>query len=344
MRTIDLRSDTVTQPTMRMRELISQAEVGDDVYQEDPTVNRLEAYAAELMGKEAALFVTSGTMGNLVALMSHTQPGEEVVLEADAHIYYYEVGGLCRIAGLVPLLIPGQGGIFTPEQLRKALRPANIHYPKTTLLCLENTHNRSGGRVLPQEQVMEIAEIAKEAGLRLNLDGARIFNAAAASGIDVKVLVEPFDSVMFCLSKGLAAPVGSLLAGSADFIARARKNRKILGGGLRQAGVLAAAGLESLQVMTKRLGEDHQRAKRLAEGLGSIPGLRIANLVQTNIVMLDITKPEVTAEQLVSAWSEAGILAIARSQSGIRLVTHYQIGDADIDYVISVTRSIFREL
>jgi len=344
MRTIDLRSDTVTQPTMRMRELISQAEVGDDVYQEDPTVNRLEAYAAELMGKEAALFVTSGTMGNLVALMSHTQPGEEVVLEADAHIYYYEVGGLCRIAGLVPLLIPGQGGIFTPEQLRKALRPANIHYPKTTLLCLENTHNRSGGRVLPQEQVMEIAEIAKEAGLRLHLDGARIFNAAAASGIDVKVLVEPFDSVMFCLSKGLAAPVGSLLAGSADFIARARKNRKILGGGLRQAGVLAAAGLESLQVMTKRLGEDHQRAKRLAEGLGSIPGLRIANLVQTNIVMLDITKPEVTAEQLVSAWSEAGILAIARSQSGIRLVTHYQIGDADIDYVISVTRSIFREL
>lgn len=197
---------------------------------------------------------------------------------------------------------------------------------------------------MPQEQVMEIAEIAKEAGLRLHLDGARIFNAAAASGIDVKVLVEPFDSVMFCLSKGLAAPVGSLLAGSADFIARARKNRKILGGGLRQAGVLAAAGLESLQVMTKRLGEDHQRAKRLAEGLGSIPGLRIANLVQTNIVMLDITKPEVTAEQLVSAWSEAGILAIARSQSGIRLVTHYQIGDADIDYVISVTRSIFREL
>ena len=238
MRTVDLRSDTVTQPTPRMRELMSKAVVGDDVYQEDPTVNQLEAYGAELVGKEAALFVASGTMGNLVALMTHTHPGEEVILEAEAHIYYYEVGGLCRIAGLVPHLLPGEGGIFTPEQLKKALRPANIHYPKTTLLCLENTHNRAGGRVLPQGQVEEIAEIAKEAGLKLHLDGARIFNAAAASGIDVKTLAAPFDSVMFCLSKGLAAPAGSLLAGSAEFIARARKNRKILGGGMRQAGSL----------------------------------------------------------------------------------------------------------
>lgn len=344
MRTVDLRSDTVTQPTPRMRELMSKAVVGDDVYQEDPTVNQLEAYGAELVGKEAALFVASGTMGNLVALMTHTHPGEEVILEAEAHIYYYEVGGLCRIAGLVPHLLPGEGGIFTPEQLKKALRPANIHYPKTTLLCLENTHNRAGGRVLPQGQVEEIAEIAKEAGLKLHLDGARIFNAAAASGIDVKTLAAPFDSVMFCLSKGLAAPAGSLLAGSAEFIARARKNRKILGGGMRQAGVLAAAGLESLEVMTKRLREDHQRAKRLAERLGSIPGLRIAAPVETNIIMLDVTRPGVTAEQLVQVWSASGIKAIARSQYGIRLVTHYQIDDADVDYVVDTTSAYFREL
>lgn len=344
MRKIDLRSDTVTQPTPRMRELISQAPVGDDVYGEDPTINKLEAYGAELMGKEAALFVASGTMGNLVALLSHTHPGEEVILEAEAHIYYYEVGGLCRVAGLVPLPLPGEGGIFTGDQLKMALRPANIHYPKTTLVCLENTHNRAGGRVLPQDQVEEIAAIAKAAGLKLHLDGARIFNAAAASGVDVKTLAAPFDSVMFCLSKGLAAPVGSLLAGSAEFIARARKMRKLLGGGMRQAGILAAAGMESLEVMTKRLGEDHQRAKHLADGLGSIPGLRIANPVETNIIMLDITDPRVTAEWLVQAWSEAGILAIARSQHGIRLVTHYQINDADVAYVIDVTRSFFSKL
>lgn len=344
MRTIDLRSDTVTQPTQRMRELISQAVVGDDVYQEDPTASKLEAYAAELMGKEAALFVPSGTMGNLAALMSHTQPGEEVVLEADAHIYRYEVGGICRIAGLVPLLLPGQGGLFTVEQLKKALRPRNIHYPKTTLLCLENTHNNSGGQVLPQEQVVEVAQAAKDAGLKLHLDGARIFNAAVASGTDVKTLAEPFDSVMFCLSKGLAAPVGSLLAGSVDFIARARKNRKILGGGMRQAGILAAAGFESLKVMAKRLEEDHRRAKRLAEGLGSIPGLRVANPVQTNIVMLETAEAGITAGELASAWSDAGILAVARSEYGLRLVTHYQISDADVDYVVSATRSYFNSL
>jgi threonine aldolase len=321
-----------------------QAPVGDDVYQEDPTVNKLEAEAAALVGKEAALFVSSGTMGNLLALMSHTQPGEEVILEADSHIYCYEVGGISRIAGLIPRPITGLGGIFTSKQLKQALRPENIHYPRTTLLCLENTHNRSGGQVLPQDQVVEVAEAARNAGLKLHLDGARIFNAAVASNTPVQILTAPFDSVMFCLSKGLAAPVGSILAGSTNFIARARKFRKMLGGGMRQAGILAAAGLESLDVMTKRLAEDHRRAERLAEGLSAVPGLKVANPVHTNIVMLDITCPELTAACLVSAWAEAGIITAANSKYGMRLVTHYQITDEDVEYVIEATRTIIQQM
>lgn len=344
MRKIDLRSDTVTHPTERMRELMSQASVGDDVYQEDPTVNQLESEAAALLGKEAALFISSGTMGNLLALMSHTQPGDEVVLEAESHIYHYEVGGISRIAGLIPRVIPGKRGMFTAEELRQTLRPADIHYPQTSLVCLENTHNRSGGQVLPQKEVIRVADTAREAGLKLHLDGARIFNAAAASGVPVQNLAEPFDSVMFCLSKGLAAPVGSVLVGSEEFIARARKFRKMLGGGMRQAGILAAAGLESIHVMTKRLADDHRRAQRLADGLSALPGFRTAAEVQTNIVMLDITNPDLTAQQLVKFWAEADIVAVPRSEYGVRLVTHYQITDNDIDYVISETKKIVEQL
>lgn len=338
---IDLRSDTVTQPTNKMRQLISQAEVGDDVYQEDPTVNRLEKYAAELLGKEAALLVVSGTMGNLTAMLSHTNPGEEVILEADAHIFHYEVGGVSRIAGLVPRLISGRNGIFTVDQLKQAIRGQNIHYPKTTLMCLENTHNRSGGCVLPQGQIIELAEVARDAGLKLHLDGARIFNAAVAADKSVKELTKPFDSVMFCLSKGLASPIGSMLVGSREFIIKARKARKLLGGGMRQAGILAAAGLESLQVMTKRLAEDHRRAKQLANALKCIPGLNVVNDVQTNMIMLQITKPNFTAEDLAKKLMDYRIIAVG-SKEDMRLVTHYQIDDEDIEWIIKAANDILQ--
>lgn len=338
---IDLRSDTVTQPTNKMRQLISQAEVGDDVYQEDPTVNRLEKYAAELLGKEAALLVVSGTMGNLTAMLSHTNPGEEVILEADAHIFHYEVGGVSRIAGLVPRLIPGRNGIFTVDQLKQAIRDQNIHYPKTTLMCLENTHNRSGGCVLPQGQIIELAEVARDAGLKLHLDGARIFNAAVAADKSVKELAKPFDSVMFCLSKGLASPIGSMLVGSREFIKKARKARKLLGGGMRHAGILAAAGLESLQVMTKRLAEDHRRAKQLANALKCIPGLNVVNDVQTNMIMLQITKSNFTAEDLAKKLMDYRIIAVG-SKEDMRLVTHYQIDDEDIEWIIKAANDILQ--
>lgn len=338
---IDLRSDTVTQPTMQMRRDMSRAEVGDDVYQEDPTVNKLEVYAAQLFGKEAALFIASGTMGNLIAMLSHTSPGNEVILEADAHIFHYEAGGVSRIAGLVPHLIPGKKGIFSIDQLQAAVRPDDIHHPQTTLMCLENTHNRAGGCVLPQDKVVSLTAAARRLGLKLHLDGARIFNAAVATNTTVKDLAEPFDSVTFCLSKGLASPVGSLLVGTKKFINQARKYRKILGGGMRQAGILAAAGLESLMVMTKRLDEDHRRAKQLAVALSDIPGLSIVNDVQTNMIMLEVTKPGHTAKDLTEQWQDYRIAAVPVSKQCLRLVTHYQIDDDDIDWIINVTAKLF---
>lgn len=338
MRIIDLRSDTVTQPTEEMREAMARAEVGDDVYREDPTVRQLEAYAAELLGKEAALFVSSGTMGNLVSLLSHTRPGDEVILEENSHIYYYEVGGLAMVAGLTPRLITSRNGLFSLNQLQEALRPENIHFPATSLVCLENTHNRAGGKVLPQGEVLEVAKLARERGLKLHLDGARLFNAACASHKSARVLAEPFDSVMFCLSKGLAAPVGSMVVGSLEFIERARKFRKMLGGGLRQAGVLAAAGLYALQFMTDRLKDDHARATWLSQGLGAIEGLQIISPPETNMVMVEVNTPSFDVVQLLQAWRDQGILASSVSVSRIRLVTHYQITDGDIETVIAITK------
>lgn len=337
MSIIDLRSDTVTQPTDEMRKAMSLAEVGDDVFEEDRTVKELEDLAAEMLGKERGLFVPSGTMGNLIALLSHTQPGDEVILEADSHIFFYEVGGISRIAGLVPRQIPGQDGLISPEQVKAAIRPENIHFPKTTLLCLENTHNRSGGAVLPQGNVAALAKLVKENRMKLHLDGARVFNAATSLEKSVGEVVEPFDSVMCCLSKGLAAPVGSVIVGSASFIQRARRYRKMLGGGMRQVGVLAAAGLIALKTMTLRLHEDHLNARRLGEGLGNISGLKLTAEVQTNMVMLEITKPNWQAANLLELWRSESIMALAVDPQRIRLVTHYQISSSDIEHVLTVT-------
>lgn len=250
MELIDLRSDTVTQPTKEMRQAMVSAEVGDDVYGEDPTTRKLEVIAAEMIGKEDALFVTSGTMGNQVAAMTHLQRGDEVLLEAESHMFYYEVGGLALLSAAQTRTIPGNRGFMEPELIAQAIRADDLHFPRTGLLCLENTHNRAGGAVLTPKQMGLMAKVAQERGLPVHLDGARIFNAAIALGIDVRELTAPVDSVMFCLSKGLGAPVGSLLAGTKKFIAKARKHRKVLGGGLRQSGIIAAAGIIALEKLS----------------------------------------------------------------------------------------------
>lgn len=337
---IDFRSDTVTKPTDSMRQAMFEAQVGDDVYGEDPTVTKLEELGASMLNKEAALFVTSGTMGNLLALLSHTQPGDEVILEAEAHIYYYEVGGLGRIGGLIPRLIHTPDGLITPEQLEAVMRPADIHYAAPSLFCLENTHNRAGGRVLPQQEVEEVTACAKSHGLATHLDGARIFNAAEFLGLSVAEVGEPFDSVMFCLSKGLGAPVGSLLVGSEKFIDRARRFRKMLGGGMRQAGVVAAAGITALQEMPEKIRDDHRRARQLGDALSQIDGLSTADPVETNIVMVEVTHPEWDGERLVNAWRKEGILASTVGPGKIRLVTHHQITDDHIEQIIAVTEEL----
>lgn len=329
---IDLRSDTVTVPTPAMRRAMAEAAVGDDVYGEDPTVNELERLAAAKVGKEAALFVPSGTMANQIGVMLHAGPGEEVLVEAEAHIYYYEQGGIGALAGAQPRPIPTPDGRLTPELLAAALRPKNIHFPRTKLLCLENTHNRSGGRVLSVEATRSLAELAHRRGLAVHLDGARIFNASVALGVPVTELTGPADTVAFCLSKGLAAPVGSLLAGPSDLIERARWHRKRLGGGMRQAGILAAAGILALTEMVDRLAEDHANARYLAEGLNALGGYRVdLDSVETNMVVCHLTGSRRDAAAEVERWREAGILVNAIGPSTLRLVTHKDVDRADVE-------------
>lgn len=332
MKSIDLRSDTVTKPTPEMRQAMFEAPVGDDVYGEDPTINQLEAEAAAIVGKEAALFLPSGTMGNQVAILTHTNRGEEVVMEAESHVFYYEVGGIAALSGCQSRPVPGFRGAMDPERVEAAIRPAgNIHYPRTALVCVENTHNRSGGCILPQENIAAVAEVAHRYGVPVHMDGARIFNAAVAQGISAKEIAAPVDSVMFCLSKGLAAPVGSMLTGSRDFIARARKNRKLLGGGMRQAGILAAAGLVALHTMIDRLAEDHANARRLARGLQEIAGLEVdLETVQTNMVMFDILDPRWDGRSLAQALTRAGVICNENGPRRIRLVTHKDVAAEDI--------------
>jgi len=340
---IDLRSDTVTLPTDEMREAMNNAEVGDDVYQEDPTINQLEELAAKKLGKEAALFVPSGTMGNLIAVLTHCQRGDEVILEMDSHIYYYEVGGMSAVAGVIPRLIAGDKGILDPQDIKRALREENLHYPKTTLICVENTHNRAGGTIIPPEIIEEICQLGHERNIQVHLDGARIFNAAVALNIKPALLAKDVDSVMFCLSKGLSAPVGSILAGSKEFIQRARKNRKMLGGGMRQAGILAAAGIIALENMVERLEEDHKNARILGEGLADIGGIKVdLETVQTNMVCFDLNKSGMDTYQFLPKLAEYNILGSPRPPTKVRLVTHYGISKDDIQATIKAIKEIVR--
>ncbi|WP_041075425.1 low-specificity L-threonine aldolase [Thermotoga caldifontis] len=340
---LDLRSDTVTKPTPEMRKAMAEAEVGDDVYGEDPTVNKLEQLAAEMFGKESALFVASGTMGNQVSIMAHTQRGDEVILEADSHIFWYEAGAMSVLSGVMPHPIKGKNGAMDPNDVRKAIRSKDIHFPRTSLITIENTHNRSGGRVVPLENFKAIYEIAKEYGINVHVDGARIFNASIASNVPVKEYAKYADSLMFCLSKGLCAPVGSIVVGSRQFIEKARKARKILGGGMRQAGVLAAAGIIALTRMVDRLKEDHENAKFLAMKLREIGYSVNVEDVETNMVILKTDNLKVNAHQFLSAMREKGVLAVAFSDTSIRLVTHNDVSRENIEEALNAFEELFRE-
>lgn len=329
----DLRSDTVTRPTAAMREAIAAAEVGDDVYGEDPSVNRLQEVAAERCGMEAALFVPSGSMANQVAIRSHTEPGDAAITAHGSHSYLYESGAAAALSGVQFTLI-GQDGLFDADEVRDAVHPPNDHYPRTRLLCVENTHNRSGGRLFPFDDFGQVVAAARDAGLRVHLDGARIFNAEVASGVPVARFAAEVDSLSFCLSKGLGAPVGSLVVGSAEFIHRAHRFRKMLGGGMRQAGILAAAGIYALEHHVKRLEQDHSNATRLARGLSEIPGAELVREPETNMVLFRV--PEVPSF-LVQA-RDRGVLLGAVTPAEIRAVTHLDVDAAAIDAALAGIR------
>jgi threonine aldolase len=339
MNYIDLRSDTVTRPTPAMRQAMAEAEVGDDVYGEDPSVNRLQEMAAAMMGKKAALFIPSGTMGNLAAILAHCTRGDEVILGNKAHTFLFEAGGISALGGVHSCQIPNQpDGTLALEDIQAAIRPDDAHQPVTRLVSLENTHNRCGGVSLSAAYTRSVGELAHHNGLKLHLDGARIFNAAADQGVSARDLVEAVDSVTFCLSKGLCAPVGSVLCGSEEFIHRAHRIRKQLGGGMRQAGVLAAGGIVALESMTERLSEDHVRARRLAQGLAKIPGLKLdENTPQTNMVFLSLDDEAraLTADEVARRLAEHNVLVGAVGKYSFRLVTHYWIDDAGVDQALA---------
>lgn len=338
---IDLRSDTVTHPTPAMREAMAQAEVGDDVYGEDSTVNALEGLAAEMLGKQAALFVPSGTMGNLVSILSQCDRGDEVILGNLAHTFRYEAGGIAALGGLHPHPLPNApDGTLALDDVRAAIRPDDEHYPRTRLIVIENTHNLCMGAALSTEYTAEIAQIAQEHGLRLHIDGARLFNAAAATGHSAAELAAPADSVSFCLSKSLCAPVGSVVCGSSAMIARARRIRKQLGGGMRQAGVIAAAGIVALQEMVGRLTEDHARARRLAAELSGTAGIEVLNPEpQSNMVYIRFAPESGQDSASVAAkLAERDIIVVPRSKSDMRLVTHYWIDDQAVEQTVAAFR------
>ncbi|HET7737343.1 MAG TPA: low-specificity L-threonine aldolase [Tepidiformaceae bacterium] len=326
---IDLRSDTVSQPGPAMRNAMAAAEVGDDVFGDDPTVNRLEAMAAELIGKQAAVYVPSGTMANLISVMSHAQPGEEIIAGDQCHIFNYELAGSARVALVQVHALPNlPDGSLDPEAVAAAIRPPATHTPRTSLLCLENTHNRCGGAAVPLNTMDALTSVGRTHGLAVHLDGARIFNAAAALGVPASRIARDCDSVSFCLSKGLGCPVGSVVCGESAFIERARRNRKMLGGGMRQAGVLAAAGIYALEHHIDRIAEDHENARALASGLREYEVFR-PNTPQTNIVLVDVVRGEL--DTWLQAFREAGVGAVAFGPSRMRMVTHLNITRADID-------------
>jgi len=341
---IDLRSDTITHPTPEMRQAMAQAEVGDDVYGEDPTVNKLEARSAELMGKEAGLFVASGTMGNLVALLVHCGRGDEIILGDQAHTFVYEAGGSAALGGIHPHIIKNQpDGTLLLQDILAAIRGDDVHLPRTRLICLENTHNRCAGSPLSAAYTQSVGELARAHGLKFHIDGARIFNAATALGVPPKELTAPADSITFCLSKALCAPVGSVLCGSREFINEARRARKIVGGGMRQAGVLAAAGLIALEQIVPRLGQDHANAKKLAEGIAAIPGLTVEP-VHTNIVYFRLSpQAQLGDEQLIAQLAERHVKLLALGVHRFRAVMHYWIDSDDIDAATIALRDVMRD-
>jgi len=331
---VDLRSDTVTHPTPRMREAMYRAEVGDDVFGEDPTVRRLEEMAAERMGKEAGLFVVSGTMGNLVSLLAQCGRGEEVILGDMSHTFLYECASPSALGGISLRPVSNlPDGTMDLDEVGAAIRPDDVHFPRTRLIALENTHNRCGGAALPPDYFRRVRELADRYGLRVHLDGARIFNASVALGVDVREFTRHVDSVTFCLSKGLCAPVGSVVCGSKEFIREAKRARKALGGGIRQAGVLAAAGSVALEEMVDRLAEDHRRARMLAEGIAEIPGYTLdLEGVQTNMVYFDLEgKSHEDRMRVAERLRERGVLIGAYPDAGFRAVTHYWIDDRDVE-------------
>lgn len=334
---IDLRSDTVTKPSPVMRQAMAEAEVGDDVYLEDPTVNRLQARAAQIFGREAGLFVPSGSMGNLACIMAQTSRGQEVICEAAGHIYNYEMASMCAVGGVLPRVVPAENGIMTWEQIARTVREKAYYRSQTGLVALENTHNMAGGTVYPTALANEICNRAHEAGLNVHLDGARIFNAAVYLNENVAKITKQFDSVQFCLSKGLGAPVGSMIVGSKDLIERCRVIRKMLGGGMRQVGVVAAAGLVALEEGPKSLPGDHENAQLLAKGLAKIPGIRIDPAkVQTNIVIFDVAGTRLAAPALAEKLNQRKVLTGAVDGSRIRVVTHRDVSRTDCEQAIQV--------
>jgi threonine aldolase len=345
VKVIDLRSDTVTMPTEEMRQAMYKAEVGDDVYLEDPTINMLEEKSAAMLGKEAALFTVRGTMSNLIAVLAQTRPGDEIILGSESHMLMAEVGGAAALGGVIMRNIPNEvDGRLETSLVEQTIREENIHYPRTTLLCIENTQNRCGGTVLTAEYTVEIAALAHRHGLMVHLDGARIFNAAVAIGIPARELATPADSVSFCLSKGLSAPVGSLLCGTNEFITVARKWRKMLGGGMRQAGIIAAAGIVAIEKMVDRLAEDHENAKALAIGLSQMPGITIyPDRVQTNIVLFE-PPTSITPQEFSMRMEARQVLAKPYGGRRIRAVLNRMVSSADIKETLGRVEQIVKEL
>lgn len=344
MRIIDLRSDTVTQPTPAMRRAMAEAEVGDDVFGEDPTVNRLEEMVANRLGKEAGLFVPSGTMANIVSQMTHCGRGDEVILGDQSHIFFYEQGGSAALGGIHPRTVPNQpDGKLALKEIEAAIRTDNIHFPRTRLIDLENTHNRCDGSPLDADYMHSVNQIARRYGLKVHIDGARLFNAEVALGVEARNLVAEADSVSICLSKGLAAPVGSVVTGTRAFISKARRIRKVLGGGMRQAGVLAAAGIVALDEMIDRLADDHVNARRLAEGLANIKSLLLnPDCIKTNIVYFEVMRSGMTSQILAERLESQGIRVLPTGPNQIRAVTHYHITTGDIDYALDIFSRVLK--
>jgi threonine aldolase len=338
---IDLRSDTVTKPSPEMRRAMAEAEVGDDVFMEDPTINNLQERAAQIFGREAALFVPSGSMGNLTCVMAQTRPGQEVICETNGHVYNYEMGSLAAIGGVLPRIVEGEDGILSWAAVESAIRPKVYYRPQTALICLENTVNMAGGTVYPTALADEICDRAHERDIHVHLDGARVFNAATHLKENVAEMTKRFDSVQFCLSKGLGAPVGSMIVGTREFVERCRSIRKMLGGGMRQAGVLAAAGLLALERGPKRLQEDHDNARILAERLAQVPGIRLnAAKVQTNIVIFSVEKSGLSSAEFLSRLAQRSVLAVPVDRERVRMVTHLDVTRQDMEEAANAVHQV----